>query len=75
MQRRTAAALAALPAIYREALLLSLVEDLRPSEAAEVCGVTPEAMRQRLSRARALLTRQLAKSEASGLTTLNEVMT
>jgi len=74
-RRRTAAALAALPAIYREALLLSLVDDLRPSEAAEVCGITPEAMRQRLSRARALLARQLAESETPRLTTLNEVIT
>ena len=74
-RRRTATALAALPAIYREALLLSFVEDLRPSEAAEVCGVTPEAMRQRLSRARALLARQLAESETPRLTTLNEVIT
>ena len=74
-RRRTAAALAALPAIYREALLLSLVEDLRPSEAAEVCGVSPEAMRQRLSRARALLARQLAESETPRLITLNEVIT
>ena len=75
LQRRTAAALAALPAIYREALLLSVVEDLRPSEAAEVCGVTPEAMRQRLSRARTLLSRRLAESGAPGLNALNEVTT
>lgn len=75
MQRRMAAALAALPAIYREALLLSIVEDLRPSEAAEVCGVTPEAMRQRLSRARTLLARQLTESGDEGLATLNEVTT
>ena len=74
-RRRAAAALAALPAIYREALLLSLVDDLRPSEAAEVCGVAPEAMRQRLSRARVLFARQLAESEAPRLTTLNEVIT
>jgi RNA polymerase sigma-70 factor (ECF subfamily) len=75
MQRRTAAALAALPAIYREALLLSLVEDLRPSEAAEVCGITPGAMRQRLARARTLLARKLAESDAPGLATLKEVIT
>ena len=48
-------ALAALPAIYREALLLVAVEDMKPAEAAAVCGITPEAMRQRLSRARAML--------------------
>jgi RNA polymerase sigma-70 factor (ECF subfamily) len=73
MRRRTAAALAALPAIYREALLLSIVDDLRPSEAAEVCGVTPETMRQRLSRARTLLARRLAETGAPGLIGLKEV--
>src|SRR5690349_10858628 len=37
------AALAELPAPYREALLLVAVEDMRPAEAAMVCGITPEA--------------------------------
>jgi RNA polymerase sigma-70 factor (ECF subfamily) len=49
-QQRIATALASLPARYREALLLVAVEGLQPYEAAEVCGVTAEAMRQRLSR-------------------------
>ena len=40
---------------YREALLLVSVEGLGPAEAAAIAGVTPEAMRQRLSRARAEL--------------------
>src|SRR5262249_13949474 len=75
IQRRTAAALATLPAIYREALLLSIVEDLRPSEAAEVCGVSPDTMRQRLSRARTLLARRLAAAGAPGLATFNEAPT
>jgi RNA polymerase sigma factor (sigma-70 family) len=57
-------ALAALPAMYREALLLVAVDDMRPAEAAAVCGITPEAMRQRLSRARAMLARQLAEEES-----------
>jgi len=52
-------ALAALPAIYREALLLVAVVEMKPAEAANVCGITPEAMRQRLSRARAMLAKQL----------------
>ncbi|HTP88808.1 MAG TPA: RNA polymerase sigma factor [Bryobacteraceae bacterium] len=52
---RLNAALAALPVKYREALLLVGVEGLRPAEAAAVCGISPEAFRQRLSRARALL--------------------
>lgn len=66
-QGRLAAALASLPVRYREALLLVAVEGLRPGEAAEVCGVTAEAMRQRLSRARALLARRLAEGEGSSL--------
>jgi RNA polymerase sigma factor (sigma-70 family) len=74
-QRRVAAALSALPARYREALLLVAVEGLRPVEAAQVCGVTPEAMRQRLSRARDLLARRLRDAESGGLLSLNEVPT
>ena len=52
-------ALSAMPAIYREALLLVAIEGMKPAEAAAVCGVTPEAMRQRISRGRALLGRHL----------------
>jgi RNA polymerase sigma-70 factor (ECF subfamily) len=74
-QRRITTALGSLPATYREALLLVAVEGLQPSEVAEVCGVTPEAMRQRLSRARALLARRLADGEGPGLASLNEVPT
>jgi RNA polymerase sigma-70 factor, ECF subfamily len=74
-QRRIATALASLPTTYRETLLLVAVEGLQPSEAAEVCGVTAEAMRQRLSRARVLLARRLAEDEGSGLVSLNEVPT
>jgi RNA polymerase sigma factor (sigma-70 family) len=59
-------ALATLPAIYREALLLVAVDDMKPAEAAAVCGITPEAMRQRLSRGRALLARQLDEGDAAG---------
>ena len=58
-EQRLEAALAALPVRYREALLLVAVEGLRPAEAADVCGVSSETMRQRLSRARALLARRL----------------
>ena len=55
---RLNAALAALPVKYPEALLLVGVEGLRPAEAAVVCGISPEAFRQRLSRARALFSEQ-----------------
>jgi RNA polymerase sigma-70 factor (ECF subfamily) len=74
-ERHIASALASLPVVYREALLLVAVEGLRPSEAAEICGVTAEAMRQRLSRARALLARRLADVSGPGLAKLNEVIT
>ncbi|HUQ89940.1 MAG TPA: RNA polymerase sigma factor [Vicinamibacterales bacterium] len=73
--RRIDAALASLPAIYREALLLIAFEDLRPAEAAEVCGISPEAMRQRISRARSLLARTLDERDLARLVSLKEVMT
>lgn len=57
--RRLEATLAGLPTTYREVLLLVGVQGLTPSEAAVVCDVSPEALRQRLSRARALLARRL----------------
>lgn len=72
---RVAAALAALPLAYREALLLIAVEGLRHSEAAEICGITGEAMRQRVSRARALLARYLSDAETPRLACLREVTT
>ena len=64
LERRIEAALATLPAAFREVLLLVGVEGLRPAEAAVVCGITPEALRQRLSRARALLAQRLEESES-----------
>lgn len=73
--RRLDAALAALPALYREALLLIAVEEMRPAEAAQVCGITPEAMRQRISRARAMLTRALDKQAEPRWVALNEATT
>jgi len=51
------AALALLPPMYREVLLLVGVEGLRPVDAARVCGISPESLRQRLSRARQLISR------------------
>ena len=74
LERRIASALAALPTIYREALLLAM-EGLGPSEAAAVCGVSAPAMRQRLSRARALLDRHLTETDLPGLAVLKEVVT
>ena len=68
-------ALAALPAIYREALLLVAVDDMKPAEAAAVCGITPEAMRQRLSRARVMLTRHFDERAAARVLSLKAVTT
>ena len=59
LERRIERALSRLPVDAREVLLLVGVEGLTPSEAAAVCGVTPEAMRQRLRRARAALAQRL----------------
>jgi RNA polymerase sigma-70 factor (ECF subfamily) len=59
LEARLERALAALAPRYREVLQLSLIEEMTPAEMAQVCGVTPETLRQRLSRARAMLVRQL----------------
>ncbi|HEV8397593.1 MAG TPA: RNA polymerase sigma factor [Vicinamibacterales bacterium] len=73
LERRIEHALAALPVDAREALLLVGVEGLTPSEAAAVCGVTPEAMRQRLKRARAQLAKQLEDPSPGPIIRLREV--
>ncbi len=73
--RRVEAALADLPAMYREALLLVAVEGMRPAEAAKVCGITPEAMRQRISRARSAMARRLSDIEDGLPIALKEVTT
>lgn len=73
-RRRVAQALATLPVIYREALLLVAIDGLRPAEAAEVCGVTGETMRQRLTRGRALLADRLSEPAKSGVGALREVI-
>ncbi len=51
-ERRLEAALARLAPKDREVLLLVAGEELSPSEAAAVLGLTPEALRKRLQRAR-----------------------
>jgi RNA polymerase sigma-70 factor (ECF subfamily) len=74
-ERRIEAALAGLPAPYREVLLLVGVEGFRPVDAAEVCGISPEALRQRLSRARALLARRLEAPVDTSAAALREATT
>lgn len=63
LERRLERALASLPTRSREVLLLVATAGLSPTEAASVCGISPEAFRQRLSRARAQLTRALETAE------------
>jgi RNA polymerase sigma-70 factor (ECF subfamily) len=65
LERRLEAAIAGLPVAFREVLLLVAVEGLRPAEAAVVCGISPEALRQRLKRARALLEHRLGQLRTS----------
>jgi RNA polymerase sigma factor (sigma-70 family) len=71
--RRIEEALASLPAAHREALLLVAVEGMKPAEAAVVCGITPEAMRQRLSRARAAIASHLDECDGAVLAHLKAV--
>jgi RNA polymerase sigma-70 factor (ECF subfamily) len=74
LQQRVEVALATLPGRYREALLLVALEGLTPAEAAIVCGVRPEAMRQRLSRARGLLAKRLEVERPGPIPVLKEVL-
>jgi len=66
LERRLEVALASLPVAFREVLLLVAVEGLRPSEAAVVCGMSPEALRQRLKRARDMLRQRLGSVGSRG---------
>jgi RNA polymerase sigma-70 factor (ECF subfamily) len=62
-QRRLERALARLPLEHREVLLLVAVEQLEPVDAARVLGIKPEALRQRLSRARGILKKELEQKQ------------
>ena len=73
LHRRIERGLASLPATSREVLLLVAVGGLAHAEAADVCGITPEALRQRLSRARAQLARALDGDGGSRAVRLSEV--
>jgi RNA polymerase sigma-70 factor (ECF subfamily) len=56
---RIEAAIDRLPAKYREVILLSCVDGLTPAEVAAILGLSPEAARQRLSRARGMIREEL----------------
>lgn len=62
LQRRIEQAIASLPGRYWEALLLVAVEGFSHAEAAAICEVAPEACRQRVSRARAMLSREIDRA-------------
>ncbi len=62
--RRVERALSTLSPQYREVLLLVGHEGLTATDAAAVCGISPEALRQRLSRARAALAEKLRETTA-----------
>ena len=64
LERRVERALATLSPQYREVLLLVGHEGLTPTDASVVCGISPEALRQRLSRARAALAERLRETPA-----------
>jgi RNA polymerase sigma factor (sigma-70 family) len=70
LERRIERALAALPSTSREVLLLVGVVGLSHSDAADVCGITPEALRQRRHRAREALANALDRDAATEPTAL-----
>jgi RNA polymerase sigma factor (sigma-70 family) len=72
--QRIEKALASLPAIYREALLLVGFEGMQAAEAAAICGVSAETMRQRISRARSQLAERLQDEGNAGFLALKEVI-
>ena len=61
LERRIEQALANLPTASREVLLLVGVSGFDQSEVADICGITPSALRQRLHRARELLAHALER--------------
>ncbi len=60
-ERRLEAALGRLPPIYREALLLVAMGRFEPHQAAAILGLTSDATRQRIARARAMLRKALGE--------------
>lgn len=73
LERRLERAMASLPLASREVLLLVGVAGLEPADAADVCGITPQALRQRLHRAREALSRALEREAALPVGTWQEV--
>ncbi len=63
LERRLELALGALPTKYREVLLLVAGERLEPADAAAVLGLRPDALRQRLARARGMMAKELERQD------------
>jgi len=63
-EERLEAAIAQLPPTYRETILLVCVEQLRPVDAAAVCGISAELLRQRLKRAREFISRVITDQDS-----------
>lgn len=61
LERNLEAAIAALPVKYREVILLVGVEGLSPTAAADILELKPDAVRQRLRRARDMLASSLGE--------------
>jgi RNA polymerase sigma-70 factor (ECF subfamily) len=64
-QHRVERALAGLPIGYREVILLIAIEGLSAADAGAALGLSPEAVRQRLSRARSMLSPALDPDAAT----------
>jgi RNA polymerase sigma-70 factor (ECF subfamily) len=73
LERRIERALTRLSPRSREVLLLVGVAGLDPADAAGVCGIRPDAFRQRLSRARGELERRLAADVSCRVGAIGEV--
>jgi RNA polymerase sigma-70 factor (ECF subfamily) len=67
LERRVERALGQLSFEYREVLILTAIERLPQEEIARMLQLSPEAVRQRLSRARKLLTKALERAEDTSL--------
>jgi RNA polymerase sigma-70 factor (ECF subfamily) len=64
LERRIERALSTLSPQHREVILLVGHEGMTPGDAAVVCGISPDALRQRLSRARSALADKLRHTPA-----------
>ena len=62
LRKDLTAAIAALPTIYREVLILRDIDELTAPEAAEYLNISTDAVKSRLHRARQMMREQLLAS-------------